>query len=70
MLEGLLVFDVFGSDDDMQRPAPDRADKILLDIEVDEIAHADRRHQQDFDFRKRSVVTVEPGSIGSPGAIW
>lgn len=28
---------------------PDRADKILLDIEADEIAHADRRHQQDFD---------------------
>src|SRR5215472_7721179 len=48
MLEGILVF-LTSSDPMTICSAPPRADKILLDIEVDEIAHADRRHQQNFD---------------------
>src|ERR1700731_362087 len=49
VFERLAVFDLFGRDDDVQRLALTRSDEISLDIQLDEIAHADRRHQQDLD---------------------
>ena len=64
MLEGFPVFDVFGSDNDVQRPALDRSNKISLEIEVDEIAHADRCHQQDFDHGRH--LSPHRPSLGIP----
>jgi hypothetical protein len=68
ILERLTVFDLFGGDDDVQRPALTRPDKISLDIELDEIAHADWRHQQDLDrdghlgpHRASLDISVPPG---------
>ena len=64
MLEGFPVFDVFRSDDDVQRPALDRSNKISLDIQVDEIAHADRCHQQNFD--RDGHLSPHRPSLGVP----
>src|ERR1700736_2959601 len=49
VLERLSIFDLFGAYDDVQRPSLARPDQILLDIERCQIAHADRRHQQNLD---------------------
>jgi hypothetical protein len=44
IFEGLPVFDLFGSNDDVQHLAWARPDQISLDIELYQIAHANRRH--------------------------
>jgi hypothetical protein len=49
VLEGLSVFDLFGTNDDVQRLASARPDEISLYIELYQIAHANRRHQQGLD---------------------
>ena len=49
VIEGLSILDLFGAYDDVQRPALARPDQISLDIELCQVAHADRRHQQDLD---------------------
>ncbi len=44
VLEELSIFDLFGAYDDVQCPAVAQPDKIFLDIELCQIAHANRRH--------------------------
>ena len=44
VFEGFSIFDVFSTNDDVQCPAVARPDQISLDIELYEVAHADRRH--------------------------
>ena len=49
VIEGLSIFDLFAAYDDVQRSALAQPDQIFLDIERCEIAHADKRHQQNLD---------------------
>src|SRR5271165_3734398 len=49
MIDRYLVLDLFGTNDEVQSPALARLHEVSFDIEVDEIAHADRCHQQDLD---------------------
>jgi len=49
VLEGLSILDLIGAYNDVQRFALTRPDQILLDIELCQIAHANRRHQQNLD---------------------
>jgi hypothetical protein len=49
IFEGFSIFDVFGTNDEVQCPAAARPDQISRDIKLYQIAHADRRHQQNLD---------------------
>src|SRR5271169_1407 len=68
VFEGLSVFDLFSAYNDVQRLALARPDQISLDIELYQIAHAHRCHQQEFDskgqlspHRPSLEIPVPPG---------
>jgi hypothetical protein len=49
VFERLPILDLFGAYNDVQRLALARPDEISLDVELYQVAHANRGHQQDLD---------------------
>src|SRR5215472_4877966 len=49
IFERLPVLDLLGTDDDVERLSPPGPDQIFLDIELCQVAHTNRGHQQDLD---------------------